>query len=160
MYRKSVSDFCPKHSKCTEYLQKILEKYWICTQSIPKAWSFNPKTFAKYFILAQIIQKILNFYPKHPKSFWFRLISSKIIDFVCKTLEIYRIFTQTLKNILFLSKTCQKVLYVYPNTWKVSYLNSWPKTFRTLAVRLQNSMRKVRCFDPNCSKQTSTCRKF
>ena len=116
MYRKSVSDFCPKHSKCTEYLQKILEKYWTCTQSIPKGWSFNPETIGKYFILAQIIRNISNFYPKHPKSFWFRVISSKIIDFVCKALEIYRIFTQTLKKYLISIQNMPKGIVCLPKT--------------------------------------------
>ena len=100
---------------------KITRHYSFCTQSISKRWSLKPKTFGKYLIFTQVIRfyekcetsipnirkvsdfgsflrKLLNLYPKH----W------KFIVFVHRHS----------KNILFLSKACQKIFYVFPKHLK------------------------------------------
>ena len=115
-----LSDFDPKHSKSIELYKNYSTLFILYTKHFKKM-IFKTQNFRKVFDFYpgySILRKMWNFHPKHPKSIWFRLISSKIIEFVSKTLEFYRICTQTFEKYLISIQSMPKDILCFPKTFK------------------------------------------
>ena len=100
---------------------KITRHYSFCTQSISKRWSLKPKTFGKYLIFTQVIrfyEKCETSIPNIRKVSDFGSFLRKLLNLYPKHWNFIVFVHRHSKSILFLSKVCQKIFYVFPKHLK------------------------------------------